>query len=248
MADLKKGATGKPVEKAQKALNVYKAKLKVDGIFGPKTDAATRVFQKASLLKVDGIIGPQTRAAFDLKGMGGSASGKVVAGGKGIALPYWPGLDYMKQKAERQIHFDKYLKKHAKMSAAYQKGKKEIEKMLKDKTDAGTKAFVKSFADGEKALNRDFKALTGAMGDVLAHADMMIGIMTRYEEMRGNGKVLEAIDMNDAGADEEGNGKSLVKAYNAAQIAYDKTFDACDWDLCQYVMLATGKLPARVVR
>jgi peptidoglycan hydrolase-like protein with peptidoglycan-binding domain len=37
----------------------------VDGIFGRRTERATRAFQKAMDLTVDGIVGPQTRAAME---------------------------------------------------------------------------------------------------------------------------------------------------------------------------------------
>lgn len=36
-----------------------------DGIFGPRTAAATRAFQRYAHIRVDGIVGPQTRAAMD---------------------------------------------------------------------------------------------------------------------------------------------------------------------------------------
>ncbi|MEL6807598.1 MAG: peptidoglycan-binding domain-containing protein [Pseudomonadota bacterium] len=64
MAILKKGVKGGDVKEAQKLLNKNGAKLKVDGDFGAKTEAATKAFQKKVKLKVDGQIGPITTAAL----------------------------------------------------------------------------------------------------------------------------------------------------------------------------------------
>lgn|GEM_PF-2368114 len=61
---LKMGDKGDYVKKLQKLLNLIDdANLKVDGIFGTKTDNAVRAFQKFfRLKKVDGIVGPETWA------------------------------------------------------------------------------------------------------------------------------------------------------------------------------------------
>jgi len=60
------GETGKRVSDLQSRLNAlgFKPPLKVDGIFGPKTLAAVRAFQKSHGLKVDGLVGPKTTAAL----------------------------------------------------------------------------------------------------------------------------------------------------------------------------------------
>jgi putative peptidoglycan binding protein len=64
MAILKKGAKGNDVKAVQKQLNKHGAKLKEDGIFGPKTEADVRKFQKKVKLKTDGQVGPLTEAAL----------------------------------------------------------------------------------------------------------------------------------------------------------------------------------------
>lgn len=71
--NIRKGARGSIVEKIQAALNTKGANplLKVDGIFGSKTDAAVKTYQDKKHLKVDGIVGKQTTAA-----LGGRWAGK----------------------------------------------------------------------------------------------------------------------------------------------------------------------------
>ncbi|WP_067924098.1 GH25 family lysozyme [Alicyclobacillus shizuokensis] len=55
------GSRGDQVTDAQYLLAYHHQSVgTVDGLFGPKTDSATRSFQKANGLQVDGKIGPQT--------------------------------------------------------------------------------------------------------------------------------------------------------------------------------------------
>jgi len=67
---LREGSRGAAVSDWQETLNKLAAKgtpaqgkVAVDGIFGPKTKAATQTFQRWAGVAVDGIVGPQTRAA-----------------------------------------------------------------------------------------------------------------------------------------------------------------------------------------
>lgn len=58
---LKKGSEGAQVKALQENLNkVMAAGLEVDGIFGSKTEAAVKKFQKKYNLTIDGIYGPKT--------------------------------------------------------------------------------------------------------------------------------------------------------------------------------------------
>ena len=60
---LSKGSTGQDVRALQDVLNYHVRRgepLRVDGIFGTKTNARVREFQTSNGLKADGIVGPNT--------------------------------------------------------------------------------------------------------------------------------------------------------------------------------------------
>lgn len=63
---LRQGDRGTAVEALQRALNTRGASLVPDGAFGPRTDAAVKVYQARWGLVVDGIAGPRTLAALGL--------------------------------------------------------------------------------------------------------------------------------------------------------------------------------------
>lgn len=65
MTTVKNGSRGSEVSTLQTKLNAFgNYGLAVDGIFGVKTDAAVRDFQKKKGLDIDGIVGPKTWAAL----------------------------------------------------------------------------------------------------------------------------------------------------------------------------------------
>lgn len=67
MAQLVQGSQGKEVGQLQTLLNEVlddTPALKVDGIFGPKTNARVVAFQKQRQLAPDGVVGPKTNKAL----------------------------------------------------------------------------------------------------------------------------------------------------------------------------------------
>jgi peptidoglycan hydrolase-like protein with peptidoglycan-binding domain len=61
---IKQGSRNHPVQTLQHLLRARGHTVTVDGIFGPKTEAAVRAFQTSKHLTVDGIVGPQTWGAL----------------------------------------------------------------------------------------------------------------------------------------------------------------------------------------
>jgi peptidoglycan hydrolase-like protein with peptidoglycan-binding domain len=60
----RQGDQDHPVRTLQYLLRARGHTVTVDGIFGPRTDAAVRDFQKQKGLAVDGIVGPMTWSAL----------------------------------------------------------------------------------------------------------------------------------------------------------------------------------------
>ena len=73
------GSTGSAVSKLQTILNQHGYGLAVDGIFGEKTRAAVRDYQKRYNLKLDGIAGPETWGS--LLSQNSSSNGSYTGGG-----------------------------------------------------------------------------------------------------------------------------------------------------------------------
>ena len=76
---LKRGSQGHPVPALQYLLRARGHLVTVDGIFGPKTEAAVADFQTADQIGVDGIVGPQTWGALIIVVASGS-TGDAVRG------------------------------------------------------------------------------------------------------------------------------------------------------------------------
>ena len=74
---LRRGATGALVEQVQATLGVAGP-----DVFGPKTEAAVRAFQRAHRLVPDGIVGPLTWAALDEAGTAPTPSGSPANAGR----------------------------------------------------------------------------------------------------------------------------------------------------------------------
>jgi peptidoglycan hydrolase-like protein with peptidoglycan-binding domain len=84
---LKQGSVGQAVNELQALLNQQASRdqqLTVDGVFGPKTEALVKTFQRIYFLAVDGIVGPKSWKSFraaaptDLPTLGRGSRGELV--------------------------------------------------------------------------------------------------------------------------------------------------------------------------
>jgi peptidoglycan hydrolase-like protein with peptidoglycan-binding domain len=76
---VEEGDKNHPVETLQYLLRAHGDAVIVDGIFGVKTDAAVRTFQRSKNLAVDGLVGQQTWSALLVQVSRGS-TGDAVRG------------------------------------------------------------------------------------------------------------------------------------------------------------------------
>lgn len=109
MQVLKLGAAGKEVAAWQAfLLGQGLGATKVDGVFGPKTDARTRAFQKRSALTTDGVVGNRTYTAAARRGF-------PLADGETPATSFPPrplGLEPL-SRIEQELLFGKFRFKAA---------------------------------------------------------------------------------------------------------------------------------------
>jgi peptidoglycan hydrolase-like protein with peptidoglycan-binding domain len=76
---VKNGSTGHPIKTLQYLLRARGQNVVVDGLFGPRTEAAVQAFQTSQGLAADGIVGPMTWAALVVQVKKGS-QGDAVRG------------------------------------------------------------------------------------------------------------------------------------------------------------------------
>ena len=82
IAAIRKGDSGSKVKEIQRKLNEYGFSVgSVDGIFGSKTLAAVKNFQKSRGLVVDGIVGTATAKALGISLSSGSSGNSNYSGG-----------------------------------------------------------------------------------------------------------------------------------------------------------------------
>jgi len=76
---LRRNADAHPVPSLQYLLRAHGRSVTLDGVFGPRTDAAVRAFQQAQRLTIDGAVGPLTWRALVIQVQQGDHGDAVAA-------------------------------------------------------------------------------------------------------------------------------------------------------------------------
>lgn len=142
---LKKGSKGSEVTVWQRFLNEHQPPspaLVEDGDFGPKTDAATKAWQRANGLMADGIVGPLTRAKafgqpattpspsepYDAAGGVDERSARNIATLNQKVRPYFERIAIEGTRIAKEMGADGYImisgnRSYAEQNALYAKGR-----------------------------------------------------------------------------------------------------------------------------
>ncbi|MDF3416245.1 peptidoglycan-binding protein [Sulfitobacter sp. M57] len=193
---IKKGSSGSAVKTLQKKLNAFKHKLALDGIFGPKTDAAVRAFQKASSLKVDGLVGKNTAAALDLKTSGGGTGGKKSTGGKGVQLVDWRLAGYRDKDLRYREVFAPYPVKYKRRQKEYKAFEPFLIAHLAMSTNATGKQR-KTIREKDARVHKTYKQLETHAKAYLDRLTECHKLIERYHALEKNGKIVDALRLSD---------------------------------------------------
>jgi D-alanyl-D-alanine carboxypeptidase/Putative peptidoglycan binding domain len=104
---LRRGSEGETVRVWQNFLVGLRLLRGVDGVFGPRTEAATVAFQKTQKLQQDGAVGPQTFGAALQKGLDPGTS-DPTGGTSGADWPPPPVFAPLVSNLERQEMFGEF--------------------------------------------------------------------------------------------------------------------------------------------
>lgn len=224
MAVLKKGSKGSGVKALQKKLNGFKAKLAVDGDFGPATDKAVREFQKASGLRVDGMVGKNTMAALDLKTGGGGAAGKKSSGGGGVSLVDWKvthARDREKRFLKAMAPYPRKHKQRKKDHAAFM-ARLNVH-MAMSQGDKGK--VYKKVRELEGALDKTWAALDRCAAEFGGYLGQFTRLVERYNSLSKAGKMAAALELGTEVNRQNGLYKGLANQWASRVADYDFAHD-----------------------
>ena len=135
---LKLGSNGEDVKTLQMLLNSAGYAVSIDSVFGPKTEAAVRAFQKDRGLVVDGIVGGKTMAAFTAGEIAASVQANVNPKCVGPSVIYAPLTCCITKMTSRKI---KYLAIHYTAGGSSAPGRAKSMKNSWEKTKRASADF-----------------------------------------------------------------------------------------------------------